>query len=117
MVYTRNKPQLLILVTIFLAAFTSCGDKTVVPVCDGSNKTYDSGIGDIITTNCTNSSCHASGSSNGDFTSYSNMSGVLNTNKFTQRVLITQDMPKGANLSQSELNELQCWADNDFPEN
>jgi hypothetical protein len=99
--------------------FSACSKDDVASVaCDGSNLTYNSGVSSIINSNCNASGCHNSGSSNGSFTSFSGLQGVIGNGTFNSRVLSKQDMPQGsATLSQSQLNSLKCWVDNGFPEN
>jgi hypothetical protein len=41
----------------------------------------------------------------------------LNNGSFKSHVLIEQDMPRGSKLSKDQLDKIQCWADNGFPEN
>jgi uncharacterized membrane protein len=106
--------------TSLILILSSCKkEEFFTPVCDGSTPTYDTDIKAIIDNNCTASSCHAAGSSRGDWTSYQTLQGVLVNGRFEQRVLTTQDMPKGNNktLTQSEINTIQCWVDNSYPEN
>lgn len=109
-------PVLLIVAFVGLVAI-SC-NKTDLPVtCDGSTPTYDGTVKAIIDANCTSSSCHGSGSSRGDYTSYSSLEGDLTNGKFTSEVLVNGSMPQGSSLSTAELVTLQCWADNNFAEN
>ena len=109
-----------LLFTCFFVFLSACSkdDEKLTPVCDGSNLTYNTGISAIINANCTASNCHNFGSSNGSFTSYSGMLGVIGNGAFNNRVLSVQDMPRGsATLTQGQLNQLKCWVDNGFPEN
>jgi len=84
--------------------------------CDGSSPTYESEIKAIISANCGSSSCHGSGSSNGDFTTYANLKPVLNNGKFKSEVIDKQSMPKNGKLTSSELSKIVCWKDNNYPE-
>ncbi len=93
-------------------------DKLLVPVCeDNSTPTYDDNIKTLINTSCAKSGCHGSGSSNGDYTSYAGISSDLTNGRFENRVLKDQTMPKGSTLSQGEINQFQCWLENNFAEN
>lgn len=112
--------QKLLFISFLIVAFFSCkkDDKITGIACDGSNLTYNTGISAIINANCNNSNCHNSGSSNGSFTSYAGLQGVIGNGKFNNRVLVSQDMPKGsATLTKNQLNKLKCWVNNGFPEN
>ena len=106
-----------ILSLTILTVMNSCSkDDTRTAKCDGSNLTYISGVSTIINTNCNSSSCHGAGSSNGVFTSYAGLSGAISNGSFNSRVIDKQDMPQGSELSQPQLNQLQCWVDNGYPE-
>jgi hypothetical protein len=91
--------------------------KKLTPNCNGSKPTYNSGIKTIIDNNCTGSSCHVAGSPYGNFTSYAGMAPYINSGRFKVAVLEQQTMPKNKNLSQDELNKLQCWVENNYAEN
>jgi hypothetical protein len=104
--------------TFFFGAFFLAGCKRDEAVCDGTNSTYDGNIVAIINDNCTNSNCHGAGASNGDMTTYDKLEPYLNNGSFRREVLIDQTMPQGAaRLSQDELNAIQCWYENGYPEN
>lgn len=105
------------LLPVFFFCLFSCSKDDEAIECDGSNLTYNSGISSIINSNCNASGCHGNASSNGDFTSYANLQGVINNGRFNNRVLITKDMPQGSSLTDGQLSQIKCWADNGFPEN
>ena len=104
---------------LVITLITSCNKKRdFTPVCDGTSPTYDSFVSLLVASNCSTSGCHGSGSSNGDFTSYTGLSSVTTNGKFEQEVLTNQSMPQGSStLSESDLNKLKCWVENGFPEN
>ncbi len=97
----------------------ACGkDDKFVPSCDGSTPTYDSEIASIINVTCTNSGCHDAGSSVGDWTTYAGMNTVINNGEFEKQVLTDMTMPQGSvTFSEDQLNLIQCWVDNGYPEN
>lgn len=99
---------------VAMISFQSC-TKEEDP-CD-TNPTYNSEIAAIINGNCTNSSCHGSGSANGDFTSYAGLDTVLNNGRFNTLVLVNKSMPQGGSLSDSQLDKIQCWVDAGYPQN
>jgi len=111
----------LIFLTFAVIAVSSCkkgGGSKLTPECDGSHPTYNSQIKVIIEGNCNASGCHNAGSSRGDFTTYTGLSGVIASGAFKREVLTDQTMPKGsANLSQKNLNLIQCWVNDGYPEN
>lgn len=100
-----------------LICVASCKKDKLDPVCDGSEPTFEDGISTIINANCMGSSCHGAGSSRGDFTSYAKMEAFLNNGSFEREVLDDQTMPQGGDLTQNEINSIQCWVDNNYPEN
>jgi len=88
---------------------TSCKKKKkVTPVCDGTNATYNNTVKAIVNNSCV--SCHS------NYSSYSGLSSITSSGQFTQHVLTDQDMPKGSSLSSDQLNKLQCWVNNGFPQ-
>ncbi len=109
-----------ILITGSALFLISCGGTKLEPTCDGSQPTYDNEISPIIMATCSStSSCHGSGASNlrGEITSYSEIFVLLENGKFQKRVLEKQTMPKGTTLTQEQINTIQCWVDNGYPEN
>ena len=110
------KNGIAILAIITMIALTEACKKK--PKCDGSNPTYSSTIKSIIDGNCNSSGCHNTGSSNGSFTTYTGLKPYLDNGSFKREVLEDQTMPEGsAKLSKDELNKLQCWSENGYPEN
>ena len=84
-------------------------NKKVTPVCDGTNATYNSTVKAIVNSNCV--SCHSS------YSTYAGLSSITANGKFKKHVLQDQDMPESGPLSADQLNKIQCWVDNGFPEN
>lgn len=83
-------------------------ESKVTPVCDGSSPTYTSFVSGLIASKC--ASCH-------DYSTYAKLSTVTSNGKFKSEVLEKQSMPQGGSLTESELNKLQCWVENNYPEN
>ncbi|MCB9234822.1 MAG: hypothetical protein H6581_24425 [Bacteroidia bacterium] len=106
-----------VLAMALLGLISACGSSSLTPKCDGSTPTYTTEIQPIIESKCNGSGCHNAGSSAGDWTTYAKLKPILNNGRFESTVLVQQTMPLGSQLSQSQLNALQCWADNGFPEN
>ncbi|MCB0396974.1 MAG: hypothetical protein KDD36_09990 [Flavobacteriales bacterium] len=96
--------------------FSACKKDKKTPVCDGSMPTYNTEISVIIQSSCMGSSCHGAGSKHGEWTSYTNLKPQLDNGGFKKYVLEKQSMPKGSSLSQEQLNMIQCWVDNGYPE-
>ena len=106
----------LILPLVAIAALTfACSKPSHTPVCDGSTPTYDADISLIINDNCLQ--CHGTGSSNGVYTTYAGLEADLNDGDFEKEVLTKQKMPKNGSLTESQLNLIQCWVENGYPEN
>ena len=83
----------------------------LTPSCDGSHPTYNSSIKAILDARCGSASCHA------NYTSYSGLSGILQNGQFKREVLTNQTMPKGSSLTQDQINKIQCWVNDGYPEN
>lgn len=94
-----------------------CKKDLLTPECDGTMPTYDDGIRSIITARCGGGTCHGTGSSRGDFTTYAGMLPNINNGNFEREVLTDQTMPRGGNLTQEEIDKIQCWVENGYPEN
>ncbi|MDR0801545.1 hypothetical protein [Fluviicola sp.] len=102
---------------ILLAACLSTGlgavgckktKKKITPVCDGTNATYNNTVKSIVNSSC--ASCHS------NYSSYSGLSTITSNGQFAQHVLTNQDMPKGSSLTSDQLNKIQCWANNGYPQ-
>lgn len=95
---------------LIVISLVACKKSQKVTVnCDGSTPTYNSYVKGIVNSNCT--SCHSS------YSTYAGLSAITSNGKFEKEVLINQTMPDGGSLTQDELNKLQCWVNNGFPEN
>lgn len=113
-----NKIKSVSFIAVFVLLFigTACNKKQPA-TCDGSTPTYESEIKAIISDNCNSSSCHGSGSKNGDFTTFQGLKPQLDNGKFKSEVIDSQTMPKGgAKLTSSQLAKIVCWKDNGYPE-
>jgi hypothetical protein len=114
----RNIITLTSFAIVIVALALSCKkNKKLKPKCDGSNLTFNSGIKAIISNNCTASTCHPAGSPYGNFTTYQGLQPYIQNGLFKRDVLDLQIMPKNKKLSQDDLNKIQCWVDNGYPEN
>jgi len=102
-------------ILISLAA-SGCKDKKLEPECQGDKPTYDNGISAIINEKCTNFQCHGPGSNQAEFTSFAGMSLAISNGNFEKRVLINQTMPRNSFLTQTQIDLIQCWVDNGYPE-
>lgn len=115
-----------IFILVLITVFSSCGyDNLVVdkPEClvDAS---YDINVKDIIQSSCAyHVECHGQSSAYGDYTTYEKMRPILNPQKFTDRVLVTRNMPPDyaselggpVVLPDEQLEILRCWAEANFP--
>lgn len=99
----------MITMAVVFMSVSSC--KKYTPQCNGANPSYNSDIKSIIDANCTRSGCHTY------FSTYSGLQPYLSNDRFATQVLDYQSMPKGGSLSHDELDLIQCWADNGYPEN
>jgi hypothetical protein len=111
--HAMKKAMLLALMSIFMVV--SCkkdkqSDK-LTPSCDGSAPTYESTIKSIIDSKCATSNCHS------NYSTYGGLQTDLQDGDFRREVLVDQTMPQGSSLTQDQLNKIQCWANNGFPEN
>jgi len=113
--------KLLILSAIFTIAltttFTSCTKDPIEVTCDGSNPVYNNEVKNFISNSCSGVTCHSSGATGPDISSYSKLQPYLNSGAFEREVVTEQTMPKVGSLSPSELSWIKCWVENGYPEN
>ena len=85
--------------------------------CAGITPKFSADVQPILTSICsTNSSCHATGSSNsgGPFTSYAE----VNARKSNIRAaILAGTMPQSGTISQAQINAFICWIDSGAPNN
>lgn len=79
-----------------------------------STISYSATIAPIITTNCaTVSSCHGSGSVNGDYSAYSGLSAKVSNGTLNTRVVVVKDMTTFPyvvpSLSSAQIGQIDCW--------
>ena len=100
---------------IFTLAFLSI---FVFQSCQKDNGTRYNDVSLIINTSCAVAGCHVSPANAGSLecSSYASMKAVLDNGRFEQRVLIDQNMPPNGTLSDSDLDLLRSWRDNQFRE-
>jgi hypothetical protein len=128
-----KKTRLAFLTTlIILLCFLGCTKEIGYPeskkqnptstiTCDSSNVTYTNFVANVMSTNCTLSGCHNSGSSNGDLTSYALLKLKIDDGSFYNRVLVQKDMPPGyssgsISLDDCSLGKLKKWINNGAPQ-
>ena len=95
-------------------AFAACekeDDSKLTPACDGSHPTYNATIKAIIDVRCGTANCHS------NYTSYNGLSEIIQNGSFKREVLINQSMPQGSSLTQTQINTIQCWVNDGYPEN
>ncbi len=120
------KTLLAFCVLIFIAAcnFDKLPEPTVSSVCETLMPVYDGQIEAIIEESCAYSGCHEGGAAIGDYTTYQSMLSTLESGNIATRVLNLRDMPpsyapdgKPKTLPDDELELIECWLANGFPEN
>lgn len=85
--------------------------------------TYNTGIKELLATNCAYSNCHdGSGGAPGNYTSYFGIEPFLNVGQFEKRALTDRDMPPSyatgpKSLSQEDIDLISCWMQNGYVEN
>ncbi len=108
---------------IFIFILSACSkdddDATLTPIgtVDCTTVTYSGVISALATSSCNSASCHGTGSSNGDLTTYAGMKVFADNDKLKEEVLDTQDMPRGGSLTSEQLGQFKCWLDAGAPNN
>ena len=80
----------------------------VASMCD--SVTYTKTIAPIITKNCI--SCHKSGFSSGDFTTYAGVKQKADASSLKTKVITELLMPPTGPLSVQDRDKIRCWLDN-----
>jgi len=118
----------LILLACLLGTFLACtNDELPEPepaVCNNEVITYDMHIKEIIDLTCAYDGCHIAGFSSGDFTSYAELQPFIDAGIIETRAVVEQNMPPSnvpagmpAELTDEQLELLQCWIDGGYLEN
>lgn len=99
-------------------------DKGIVPKppqthCDSLNVSYNMDVKPLVLAKCAVTGCHDAGSSNGDFTNYTHLSGISATvaNRLQRPSSDPLYMPQGDVLTQQQLDIILCWIDKGAPNN
>jgi hypothetical protein len=88
--------------------------------CDSSSVTYTNFVANVMSSNCTFSGCHNSGSSV-DLTTYASLKLKIDDGTFNNRVLVQKDMPPSyssgpVSLDACALGKLKKWINNGAPQ-
>ncbi len=88
--------------------------------CDSSSVTYTNFVANVMSSNCTFSGCHNSGSSV-DLTTYALLKLKVDDGTFNNRVLVQKDMPPSyssgpVSLDACSLAKLKKWINNGAPQ-
>jgi hypothetical protein len=116
-----NRINVFLVFLIFSMAIFSCkpDDKNIPKPnidCNTIPFNFETEIKPIIDSKCGTSGCHASGSANGNYSTYSGIKEKVKSGAFYDRVIKEKDMPPSGPLSKDELNKLECWIDAGYPE-
>jgi len=96
--------------------------------CTDDQSTYVTNIRNIIDNSCAYSGCHLD-SAPGNYSNYEGVRLAIESGTFEQRVFTIKadpvlgmppnNVPSGrpTDLTEDELNTLQCWIENGYPEN
>ena len=73
---------------------------------------FSTTIATILENSCTTSGCHDVASVNGDYTTYAGIEMRAKDGTLEQAVITDKTMPKaGDPLTQTQLDQFQCWID------
>jgi hypothetical protein len=113
------KQSVFIIALLLLVVIAACSKKgtDITTTIDCSTVTYSAVIQPLVSSKCALSGCHASGSKNGDFTLYVNLFKEYSDGDLKNEVITRRSMPQNGALSDTELQQFQCWINNGAPEN
>ncbi|MFK7772939.1 MAG: hypothetical protein AB8F94_12410 [Saprospiraceae bacterium] len=79
---------------------------------------FSTTIAAILENSCTTSGCHDVASINGDYTTYAGIETFAKNGTLELEVITEMTMPKaGDPLTQTQLDQFQCWIDDGAPDN
>ncbi len=85
--------------------------------CSTVNAKYSTDIKPLISSNCNSSGCHGTGSSKGDFTTFSGLNTAVNNGTLDKEVLSKKSMPPSGALSLEDRKKIKCWINSGAPNN
>lgn len=117
--------------TILFSTFSACTndqlpEPMVLAVCDTLQTSYETNVKEIIDRTCAYSGCHIDASI-GNYLTYEGMLGRLKDGVIRSRVISLRSDPvkgmppayspddRAKELTQQELEIIQCWLDSGFP--
>lgn len=103
------------IVFAFLSSCTRDKVEIITSQCTDSI-TYDQHIQLVLDNNCNASTCHNSGSSNGDFTSYEKVSKYFESGLLYKRTINLKNMPPNNELTEELLDMFNCWVEGAYLE-
>lgn len=110
---------------LVLTVWTGCAKNSVTDVSTTdcatvTGATFNTNSGQMysmISSHCSGSSCHsAGGSESGRFLVSTNYSAILPYLSNASRSVLNGTMPRGNSFSTAELQQWQCWTNNNFPQ-
>ena len=107
----------LLLTSLFLSCKKEENNNNQNQGVDCSTITYSGTIAPLVTIKCNTAGCHASGSVNGDYTSYSGIKAKFDNGSLKQRVIVEKSMPSGSSLTETQLKQFECWINAGAPNN
>lgn len=111
--------KIFLIISLVTFLYSSCTFEKSTPLPVGCTTTmfYQTDIKPIIDAKCV--SCHTTGASQGDFTTYGVVKAKVDNGTFKNRVFTLKDMPPGGStqLTEEELGKLKCWVDQGAPNN
>src|SRR5688572_31296836 len=115
----KMKPGLL-LALMFLPGFTGCKHQpqdVPAPVCQPVSFARD--VKPIIQQSCATYGCHVAGSPDGDFNQFMDLKEKVTNGSFKNSVIDWKAprMPETHQLPEAQLRVLQCWLNDNAPEN
>ena len=116
-----------ILIIFLIALIYACDDGSFVPSGQDCDETpnYTEDIKDLVTRSCAYADCHTIGASIGDYSTYDGMSVHFTSNLIEDRINnpdpdtgMPPDYAQGPiDLSEEELQLMNCWIAEGYPEN
>ncbi|MEM7104272.1 MAG: hypothetical protein AAF502_14130 [Bacteroidota bacterium] len=123
----------LLTLVVAIGFFSSCDldkipERPAPTFCETAMVSYEDDIRPLIDNNCAYSGCHVGGAPQGDFRTYDGLVPKIEQGLFETRVFDLRDDPTNgmppdwapngpANLTQDQIDILQCWIMDGYPRN
>jgi hypothetical protein len=120
----KKKYQLIIIITVLVVGVAACSKPSTgngggtpppppspPPTCSSVSAKFTADINPIIQNSCAIAGCHGTGSNNGPGPLLT-FDQIRNSAASIKSAVVSKNMPRGATLSNAQIQQISCWVDN-----